>query len=95
MSERRELRKLIGYPSFDTMDEPEIFTGLRKLARECGFNIKRGKGGYQLLKRGAVIAGDRQPLDIEELAREMLRRHIIGGAETVRLPVSERRRKWG
>ena len=60
------------------LDEAAIFRRLRRLARDSGFQVRKVKGGYQLIEGERVVAGDRHPLGLQDLARELQRRHILG-----------------
>ncbi|TPJ28028.1 hypothetical protein [Mesorhizobium sp. B2-7-2] len=60
------------------MDADAIYRRLRRLARDSGFDVRRVDEGYQLLRDGRVIAGDRRPLDLRYLAIELQKRHVLG-----------------
>ena len=61
---------------------------LRKLARDSGFDFKRAtfaigeqnRGGFQLFERqtNRVIAGRRYDLDLQGVARELQKLHVLG-----------------
>lgn len=75
--EERLLLDAIFRPAPHSPQEPEIFRRLRRLARECGLDVRRNASGYSVLAGDKVIAGERQPLAIKGVARELQRRHIL------------------
>ena len=97
--EERALLNAIFHPTESSPTEQQIFVELRRRAKEVAFSVKRDrKGCYRLLQGGAVVAGDREPLDLKHLVRELQRRCIIGyeGSADVRLPIASTtgERKW-
>lgn len=70
------------------MGEVNAEERLRRLARESGFDFLRSRkkegpdnlGGFRLIEMqtGAVIAGPLFQLSLQDVARELQRRHVLG-----------------
>ncbi len=59
-------------------DEANIIRRLSRLAQASGLTIRKRGEGYQLHQGDRILAGERHPLDVKDIARELQKLHVLG-----------------
>lgn len=59
-------------------DEANIIRRLSRLAKASGLTIRKRGDGYQLYEGDRILAGDRHPLSLQDITRELQKLHVLG-----------------